>query len=53
MPSTESFLTAKRHETDPLADQVVATIIDEGFEERINEIFYTLARKMAAIHLSY
>lgn len=41
---TESFLTAKRHETDPLADQVVATIIDEGFEERINEIFYTLAR---------
>lgn len=33
--------------TDPLADQTVAAIIDEGFEERINEIFATLHRNQS------
>ena len=39
---TTNFLESQRHLTDPLADKTVAAIIDEGFEERINEIFITL-----------
>ncbi|MEQ8471127.1 MAG: oxygenase MpaB family protein [Marinoscillum sp.] len=41
---TDEFLAQKRQETDPLADLTVAAIIDQGYEDRINEIFYTLAR---------
>lgn len=41
---TSDFLSAKRLKTDPLADNTVAAIIDAGFEERINEVFYTMAR---------
>ncbi|RED99826.1 oxygenase MpaB family protein [Marinoscillum furvescens] len=41
---TTSFLEGKRQITDPLADEVVATIIDEGYEKHINEIFIKLAR---------
>ena len=39
---TTDFLESQRRITDPLADNTVAAIIDEGFEERINEIFITL-----------
>lgn len=38
------FLESKRLITDPIADQVVATIIESGYEEKINEVFYTLVR---------
>ncbi|WP_109831456.1 oxygenase MpaB family protein [Reichenbachiella versicolor] len=31
-----------RHETDPLADQTVKTIIESGFEKQINQVFMTL-----------
>lgn len=41
---TSSFLESKRQLTDPLADNTIAAIIDQGFEERINEIFITLHR---------
>lgn len=41
---TDEFLAQKRLETDPLADQTVAAIIEQGYEARINEIFMLLVR---------
>lgn len=38
------MLEEKRKHTDPLADQVVTTIIESGYEEKINEVFHTLVR---------
>ena len=38
------MLEEKRKHTDPLADQVVATIIKSGYEEKINEVFHTLIK---------
>ena len=38
------FLESMRQVTDPLADKVVATIIESGYEEKINEAFYSLVR---------
>ncbi|UII19478.1 oxygenase MpaB family protein [Fulvivirga ligni] len=41
---TDAVLESKRSLTDPIADQVVAQIIESGYEEKINDIFYTLVR---------
>ena len=41
---TIDFLESKRAIADPLADNTISAIIDEGYEERINEIFITLHR---------
>ncbi|MBL6445635.1 DUF2236 domain-containing protein [Fulvivirga sp. 29W222] len=41
---SDDFLESKRSETDPIADQVVATIIESGYEEKINEVFTHLVR---------
>ncbi|MEL7004894.1 MAG: oxygenase MpaB family protein [Bacteroidota bacterium] len=38
------MLQEKRAHTDPLADQVVATIISSGYEKKINEVFHTLIK---------
>ncbi len=38
------MLEEKRKHTDPLADQVVTTIIESGYEEKINEVFHTLIK---------
>lgn len=38
------MLQEKRKHTDPLADQVVTTIITSGHEKKINEVFHTLIR---------
>jgi hypothetical protein len=41
---TDAFLDAKRKLTDQLADDVIAQIIEMGFEKEVNNIFYTLVR---------
>ncbi|UII31422.1 DUF2236 domain-containing protein [Fulvivirga ulvae] len=41
---SDDFLESKRSETDPVADNVVATIIESGYEEKINEVFTHLVR---------
>ena len=33
-----------RHQTDPIADQVITKIINSGFEAQINEVFMTIVR---------
>lgn len=38
------MLEEKRKHADPLADQVVTTIIKSGYEEKINEVFHTLIK---------
>jgi hypothetical protein len=41
---TRESLQQFRHATDPLADQVIATIIAAGLEKQINQILMTLVR---------
>ncbi len=41
---TNAFLSKKRMQTDPLADEVISKIIDLGLEAQINAVFMTLVR---------
>lgn len=41
---SDSLLNEKRQKKDPLADNVIAKIIESGFEEKINEVFSALVR---------
>ncbi|MEP3388991.1 MAG: oxygenase MpaB family protein [Reichenbachiella sp.] len=41
---TSPFLDQCRLQTDPIADNTIAKVIDSGFEQQINEIFMTIVQ---------